>query len=129
MTAAEELVRLANAAVAAGEFTSVREAAPTIQKRHAAVYKRYRQERQQPVPATAPPLDYSQRQALHKQGLTPTVPPPRSPQEEWLGMIERILEANPGMSYDAASWAAYQQDGGKQAKERYRQQQLFGQMG
>lgn len=110
------------------------EAYTLLHKRYPAVVKRAEQERaaqeraQRPAPVRkAPPLDYAQRQALlAKQDFPLTVPPPVSPLETWESRVERMLADNPGMSLDAAARSVMQQDGGAEAYERYRQQQLFG---
>jgi hypothetical protein len=129
-TAAREGLDLMAKMLADGTATDPGDAYVKLCKGYPALRQRYVQEQRQARPAPRPaPLDYSQRQALAKQerDFPLTVPPPESPKQEWLAMIERVQELNPGMSYDAASRAAYHQTGGKEAKERYRQQVLFGQ--
>jgi hypothetical protein len=103
------------------------EAYALLCKSHPALVERYKQERQQARPQSRPPLDYSQRQALSKQqDYGPTVPPPTSGYADFVSMVDALMRQHPGMSEGQAKLAVMQQNGGREAFERHRQQQLFG---
>jgi hypothetical protein len=111
-----------------GQAKSGAEAYTKLCKSRPDLVERYKQELQQHRPVRkAPPLDYSERQRLSKQEPFPlTVPAPKSPLVTWEVMVANMMAQNPGMSLDAAARSVLNHDGGAEAYERYRQEQLFG---
>ena len=128
-TATEEGLTIMHKMVESGEVKDGAEAYTLLHKRHPDLVQRAAQERapRPPPVRKAPPLDYSQRQALAKQDFPLTVPAATSGYADFLAMVDAMLRQHPGMAEDAARVAVMAQDGGRQAFERHRQQLLFGQ--
>ena len=115
--------------IKAGKASNDVEAGFYVAKHYPAIYETYRKAS---LPSAAQvaktaPLDYSQRQALSKQSDFPlTVPPPTVGYRDFTAMVDAMLKQHPGMAEDAARVAVMAQDGGREAFERHRQEQLFG---